>query len=51
MNIEENIGYVLNIKNVNKNYIRNRVKELINLVGLDETYLTKYPRVLSRGQK
>lgn len=51
MNIEENIGYVLNIKNVNKKYIRNRVKELINLVGLDETYLTKYPRVLSGGQK
>lgn len=51
MTIEENIGYVLNIKKENKEVRKNRAKELIGLVGLTEDYLKKYPRELSGGQK
>ncbi|MCG8484894.1 MAG: ATP-binding cassette domain-containing protein [Clostridia bacterium] len=48
--IEDNINYVLSISNGN-NYPKKRAKELIQLVGLTQNYLTKYPRQLSGGQK
>lgn len=51
MNIEDNISFVLNIKKVPKEEMRNRAKELIDLVGISEEYLKKYPRELSGGQK
>ena len=51
MNIEDNIGYVLNIKKTSKEERNKRVKELIELVGLSTKYLKKYPRELSGGQK
>lgn len=51
MNIEDNIGYVLNIKKEPKETIRKRAEELINLVGITQEYLKKYPRELSGGQK
>ena len=51
MNIEDNIGYVLNIKKISKEERNKRAKELIELVGLSSEYLKKYPRELSGGQK
>jgi osmoprotectant transport system ATP-binding protein len=51
MTIEENIGYVLNIKKESKETISKRAKELIELVGLPQDYLKRYPRELSGGQK
>ncbi|MBU3145086.1 ABC transporter ATP-binding protein [Clostridium sp. CF012] len=50
MNIEDNIGYVLNIKKVSKEERVKQAKELIDLVGLSSEYLKKYPRELSGGQ-
>lgn len=50
MNIEDNIGYVLNIKKVSKAERNKQAKELIELVGLSSEYLKKYPRELSGGQ-
>ena len=50
MSIEDNIGYVLNIKNVPKEERIIKAKELIELVGLSSEYLKKYPRELSGGQ-
>ena len=51
MNIEDNIGYVLNIKKEPKENIRKRAEELIALVGITQDYLKKYPRELSGGQR
>lgn len=51
MTIEDNIGYVLNIKKISKEERNKRAKELIELVGLTTKYLKKYPRELSGGQK
>lgn len=51
MNIEDNIGYVLNIKKEQKDNIRKRAEELIDLVGITQDYLKKYPRELSGGQR
>ncbi len=51
MTIEENIGYVLNIMKKPIELQKSQAKELIHIVGLDETYLNKYPRELSGGQK
>lgn len=51
MNIEDNIGYVLNIKKEPKENIRKKAEELIDLVGITQDYLKKYPRELSGGQK
>ncbi len=50
MSIEDNIGYVLNIKKVSKEQRVKQAKELIELVGLSPEYLKKYPRELSGGQ-
>ena len=50
MSIEDNIGYVLNIKKVSKQERNKKAKELIELVGLSSEYLKKYPRELSGGQ-
>lgn len=50
MSIEDNIGYVLNIKKVSKEERNKKAKELIELVGLSFEYLKKYPRELSGGQ-
>ncbi|MCB2298758.1 ABC transporter ATP-binding protein [Clostridium tagluense] len=50
MSIEDNIGYVLNIKKVSKEERVKKASELIELVGLSSEYLKKYPRELSGGQ-
>jgi osmoprotectant transport system ATP-binding protein len=51
LTIAENISYVLDIKKVAKPIRRERERELIKLVGLEETYLDQYPAELSGGQK
>ncbi|MCT4632919.1 MAG: ABC transporter ATP-binding protein [Firmicutes bacterium] len=49
--IIDNISYVLEIKKVDKKEREAKAKELIEMVGLDESYLSKYPRELSGGEK
>lgn len=51
MTIQDNIEYVLNIKKESKEVRKSRAEELIELVGLTQDYLKKYPRELSGGQK
>jgi len=51
MSIEKNIVYSLDIQKSTAVVKRTRARELITLVGLDESYLSKYPKELSGGQK
>lgn len=51
MTIQDNISYVLTIQKKNRELKQKRSNELINLVGIPESYLSKYPRELSGGQK
>lgn len=51
LTIAENIGYVLELKEIDKALRLVRAQELIKLVGLDESYLDQYPAQLSGGQK
>jgi len=46
----ENISYALEVIGVNKSMIRKRVREVMNLVGLDEKG-TSFPHELSGGQQ
>ncbi|MBC6002896.1 ABC transporter ATP-binding protein [Paeniclostridium sp. NSJ-45] len=50
MNVFENIEFGLKIKKINKNTRKNKVKELLNLVKLED-FEKKYPSQLSGGQK
>lgn len=49
--IERNIGLVPTIENWTPERIRERVKELLRLVGLDPQISARYPRELSGGQR
>lgn len=51
LNIEKNISYVLKIMGRSNNEQKTRAHELINLVGLSDENLKKYPRELSGGQQ
>ena len=51
LSISDNISYVLNIQNVKKEIRDKKARELIEVVGLDPSYLSRYPRELSGGQK
>ncbi|MBS4214297.1 ATP-binding cassette domain-containing protein [Bacillus sp. FJAT-49825] len=52
MTIEENISIVPILKGVKKVEIRERVTELLNLIGLDpEQYRYRYPSEISGGQQ
>lgn len=51
MSVEKNITYVMRLaKKPDKEAMRERARELIELVGLDDSYLDKYPHELSGGQ-
>ncbi|MBC3900347.1 ATP-binding cassette domain-containing protein [Acetobacterium malicum] len=51
LSIEKNIAYALDIQKAGETVKKQRARELIQLVGLTEDYLTKYPNELSGGQK
>ena len=51
LNIERNIAYVFEIMGTDEMARKKRAAELIEMVGLDITYLAKLPRELSGGQK
>ncbi len=51
MTIEKNICYVLSLLGRDPGEQRERARELIQLVGLDDEFLNRYPRELSGGQK
>lgn len=50
MTIEKNIGFGLKMAKINKKVIKDKVKEMLKLVGL-EGHETKYPQELSGGQR
>ena len=50
MNVERNIGYGLRLRGRRRDDIKNRVEELVELVGLQD-HRTKYPSQLSGGQQ
>jgi len=49
--VERNIGLVPTIENWESERIRNRVTELLQLVGLDPALASRYPKELSGGQR
>lgn len=49
--VERNIGLVPQIENWPADRIRQRVQELLQLVGLDTDLMSRYPRELSGGQR
>jgi osmoprotectant transport system ATP-binding protein len=51
LTIQKNIAYPLDIQKAGEEEKRKRAEELIELVGLDLSYLSKYPKELSGGQK
>lgn len=51
MTVEENISFVLDIMGESVKEKKSRSRELIQLVGLSEDYLYKYPHALSGGEK
>ncbi len=51
MTIEKNIRYVLDIQNMSDADSKKRAEALVELVGLDKSYLHKRPAELSGGQK
>ncbi|WP_027340459.1 ABC transporter ATP-binding protein [Halonatronum saccharophilum] len=50
MTVEENIGFGLKMAGYNKRYRRERVDELLSMIGLSK-YKSNYPKELSGGQK
>ena len=51
MTIEENIGYVLSLTKQDSALIQERVKEMMDIMKLEEQLLNRYPDELSGGQK
>ncbi len=51
LTVENNIGFVLDIMGKSDTEKKERSRELIQLVGLSEDYLSKYPAALSGGEK
>jgi osmoprotectant transport system ATP-binding protein len=50
-NVERNVGLVPTIEGWDAERIRGRVRELLQLVGLDPALASRYPRELSGGQR
>ena len=50
INVYDNIVLPLKLQRINKNIIKNKASEIIDITGL-KSYLTKYPTQLSGGQK
>jgi spermidine/putrescine transport system ATP-binding protein len=50
MNVFNNVGFGLKIKNVNKNVIKEKVFEVLSIVGL-ESFANRMPQELSGGQQ
>ena len=51
MTIKNNISYVMKLNKMTKDEINKKTQELVQMVGLDESLLNKYPNQLSGGQK
>ena len=51
LTIRDNIAYVLTLTKADKAQKQRAAEELIELVGMDASYLDRYPRQLSGGQK
>lgn len=51
MTIEDNIGYVPSLEGIKRADRYDRVRELIELVDMDVSYLKRYPGELSGGQR
>jgi osmoprotectant transport system ATP-binding protein len=51
MTVEANIGTVPRLYGRSKEWIRTRSQELLELVGLDPSYATRYPAQLSGGER
>ena len=51
MTIAENIGYVLSLTKQDSSLIQERVKEMMDIMQLEEQLLNRYPDELSGGQK
>jgi osmoprotectant transport system ATP-binding protein len=50
LTVEDNITYVLGLQKTAAGIKKKRASELINLVGLPQEYLKRYPRELSGGE-
>lgn len=50
LKIGENIALPMQLQKKPKEAIQSRVRDLIHLIGLDESYLDRYPDTLSGGQ-
>lgn len=51
MTVEKNISYVLNLNKEDKRKTKQSVLNWLNIVGLDESLLRRYPSELSGGQQ
>lgn len=51
MTVAQNIGYALKILGFNQRDITEKVKSLASMVGLPFSYLSKYPKELSGGER
>ena len=51
LKIGENIALPMQLNKQPKPAIKARIEELINMIGLDESYLQRYPETLSGGQQ
>lgn len=51
LTISQNISYVLDLQKISEGKQIERAEELITLVGLDSSFLNRYPGELSGGQK
>lgn len=51
MTVANNIAYVMKLEKADKTLIKERVHSLIEMVGLDDSYLKKFPHELSGGQQ